>query len=119
MAALPAPPLRSHSLPAVTGGSTFWTTHRLPSIVESRYARDYIPKFQAKFGVAEEEADGPRLGLPRHHALETRTNRKVVSERLSHSIVATTMDIYSHVLLDIQDQAALAIDKKLSRADSF
>ncbi|CUV02540.1 hypothetical protein MGWOODY_Clf2510 [hydrothermal vent metagenome] len=43
----------------------------------------------------------------------------MVSERLSHSIVATTMDIYSNVLLDIQDQAALAIDKKLSRADSF
>ena len=34
-------------------------------IVESRYARDYIPKFQAKFGAAEEEADGPRIGLAR------------------------------------------------------
>ena len=33
------------------------------SIVESRYARDYIPKFQAKFGVAEEEPDGPFQGL--------------------------------------------------------
>ena len=59
MAALPAPPLRSHSLPAVTVGSTFWTTHRLFSILESRYARDYIPKFQAKFAVAEEEPNGP------------------------------------------------------------
>ena len=70
-------------------------------IVESRYAQNYIPKFRAKFHVPEEEPDGPRLGLPRHHALETRTNRKLVSERLSHAIVATTMDIYSHVLLDI------------------
>ena len=34
-----------------------------PSIVESRYAGDYIPKFQAKFGVAEEEPDGPFQGL--------------------------------------------------------
>ena len=87
--------------------------------MKSRYARYCSPEFQAKFGVAEEEADGPRLGLPRHHALETRTNRKLVSERLSHAIVATAMDIYSHILLDIQDQAALAIDEKLSRADSF
>jgi len=31
-------------------------------IVESRYARNYIPKFQAEFGVAEEEVDGPRVG---------------------------------------------------------
>jgi len=37
--------------------------HRLSSIVESQYARNYSPKFQADFGVAE-EADGPRLGLP-------------------------------------------------------
>jgi hypothetical protein len=29
------------------------------SIIEPRYARDYIPKFQAKFGVPEEEPDGP------------------------------------------------------------
>ena len=28
-------------------------------IVESRYARNYIPKFQAKFGVAEEETNRP------------------------------------------------------------
>jgi len=34
------------------------------SIIESRYARNYIPKFQAKFGVPEEEPDGPKLGSP-------------------------------------------------------
>jgi len=36
--------------------------HRPSSIVESRYARNYIPKLQAKFCVAEEEPDGPQLG---------------------------------------------------------
>ena len=44
-------------------------------IVESRYARNYIPKFQAEFGVAEEEVDGPRVGpLKRlgNHALRSR-----------------------------------------------
>ena len=46
--------------------------------------------------------------------LEAGINPKIVSERLGHASIATTMDIYSHVLPDIQDQAALAIDRKLS-----
>jgi hypothetical protein len=32
------------------------------SIIESRYARNYIPKFQAKFGIPEGESGGPKLG---------------------------------------------------------
>ena len=31
-------------------------------IIESRYAKDYIPKFQTKFHVPKEEPNGPRLG---------------------------------------------------------
>ncbi|MDA1349147.1 MAG: hypothetical protein O3A47_09850 [Chloroflexi bacterium] len=31
---------------------------------------------------------------------------KVVQERLEHSSIAITMDIYSHVTLDLQDEAA-------------
>jgi len=31
-------------------------------IVESRYARDYIPKFPAEFHVTEEVPDGPWVG---------------------------------------------------------
>ena len=57
-------------------------------------------------------------GLRHTHAtmlLEAGINPKVVSERLGHASIATTMDIYSHVLPDIQDQAALAIDMKLSQ----
>jgi integrase len=57
-------------------------------------------------------------GLRHTHAtmlLEAGINPKVVSERLGHASIATTMDIYSHVLPDIQDQAALAVDIKLSR----
>ena len=57
-------------------------------------------------------------GLRHTHAtmlLEAGINPKVVSERLGHASVATTMDIYSHVLPDMQDQAALAIDLKLSK----
>jgi len=32
------------------------------SVVESWHARNYIPKFQAKFGIPEEEIGGPKLG---------------------------------------------------------
>ena len=64
MAAFAAAPFRGHGLFSVVVSTTFGATNRLPSIVESRYAGDYIPKFQAKFGVAEEESDRPRLGLP-------------------------------------------------------
>ena len=56
-------------------------------------------------------------GLRHTHAtilLEQGVNPKVVSERLGHASVATTMDIYSHVLPDLQEKAALAIDAALS-----
>jgi len=52
-------------------------------------------------------------GLRYTHAtilLEQGVNPKVVSERLGHASVATTMDIYSHVLPDMQEKAALTID---------
>ena len=39
---------------------------------------------------------------------------KVVSERLGHARPAITMDIYSHVLPDMQEKAALAIDAALA-----
>ena len=36
--------------------------------------------------------------------LEQGVNPKVVCERLGHASVATTMDIYSHVLPDMQEK---------------
>jgi integrase len=70
-----------------------------------------------------------RLGLPylsfhglRHvHAtllLLAGTNPKIVSERLGHSNIAITMDIYSHVLPGLQAAAALAIDKQIGIGNS-
>jgi len=64
MAAFTATPFRGHGLSSVAVTTTFGATHRLSSIVESRYARDYIPEFQAKFRVHEEEANGPNVGPP-------------------------------------------------------
>jgi len=56
-------------------------------------------------------------GLRHAHAtmlLESGINPKVVSERLGHATIATTMDVYSHVLPGLQEAAALALDEKLS-----
>lgn len=41
---------------------------------------------------------------------------KVVSERLGHSSIKTTMDLYSHTFLDMQEEAAKATDKALRDA---
>ena len=49
-------------------------------------------------------------------ALTAGINPKIVSERLGHSSVAVTMDIYSHVLPGMQEEAALAVENLLERA---
>jgi len=57
-------------------------------------------------------------GLRHAHAtmlLEEGFNPKIVSERLGHATIATTMDIYSHALPGMQEAAALAVAAKLSR----
>ena len=41
--------------------------------------------------------------------LSARVNPKVVSEMLGHATVAITLDIYSHVLPDMQQDAARAM----------
>jgi integrase len=47
------------------------------------------------------------------HLLRQGVNPKVVSERLGHSTVAFTLDVYSHVLPGMQDEAARRIDSAL------
>ena len=41
-------------------------------------------------------------------------NPKIVSEMLGHATIAITLDIYSHVLPDMQQQAAAAMAAALS-----
>ena len=56
-------------------------------------------------------------GLRHAHAtlaLTAGINPKVVSERLGHSTIAVTMDIYSHVLPGMQEEAALAVERLLN-----
>ena len=48
--------------------------------------------------------------------LKQGVNPKVVSERLGHANVSTTLDIYSHVLPNMQEQAAQGLDRAFRRA---
>ena len=45
--------------------------------------------------------------------LASRVNPKVVSEMLGHATVAITLDIYSHVLPDMQHDAAATLEHVL------
>jgi integrase len=67
-----------------------------------------------------------RAGLPRIRFHDLRytaatlllsrgINLKVVSERLGHAQIAITLDTYSHVLPDIQQQTADAMGAALAR----
>ncbi len=42
-------------------------------------------------------------------------NPKVVSEMLGHSTISTKMDIYFHISLDLQKEAALKLGQGLKR----
>ena len=61
---------------------------------------------------------GVRLHDARHaHAsllLKAGTHPKVVQERLGHSTVGITLDLYSHVAPGLQEAAALAFDGQLT-----
>lgn len=41
-------------------------------------------------------------------------NPKIAQERLGHATIAQKMDTYSHVLPDMQDQAAASLETALS-----
>ena len=43
--------------------------------------------------------------------LKQNVRPKVVQERLGHATIATTLDIYSHVLPGMQEEAALQFDE--------
>ena len=47
--------------------------------------------------------------------LKAGVHPKVVSERLGHSSVAFTLDVYSHVVPGIQEAAALRFDETLKQ----
>lgn len=50
------------------------------------------------------------------HMLAANVHPKVVQERLGHSSIAVTMDIYSHLMPNMQGEAAAAVDSALRAA---
>ena len=48
-------------------------------------------------------------------ALIARVKPKVLSERLGHSSIAVTMDIYAHLIPGMEEEAALAVEQLLER----
>jgi integrase len=50
------------------------------------------------------------------HMLAAKIHPKVVQERLGHSSIAITMDIYSHLMPNMQGEAAAAVDAALRLA---
>ena len=67
------------------------------------------------FAAAVEAVDVPRITLHglRHTwaslALQAGVNPKVVSERLGHATVGFTLDVYSHVMPGMQEDAATKV----------
>jgi integrase len=66
------------------------------------------------------KASGVTLHGLRHshasHLLASGVHPKVVQERFGHSSIAITMDIYSHLMPNIQGQAAVAVDDVMRAA---
>jgi integrase len=50
--------------------------------------------------------------------LRAGVNPKVVSERLGHSTVSLTLDVYSHLVPGLQEAAARAFDQVMTTANA-
>jgi len=50
------------------------------------------------------------------HMFAAKVHPKIVQERLGHSSIAITMDIYSHLMPNMQGEAAAAVDGALRAA---
>jgi integrase len=50
------------------------------------------------------------------HLLAAKVHSKIVEERLGHSSIAITLDIYSHLMPNMQGEAAAAVDDALRSA---
>src|SRR3712207_9181818 len=49
--------------------------------------------------------------------LTQNVSAKIVSEMLGHASIAITLDVYSHVLPNMRDHAAAAMENALSRSE--
>jgi integrase len=94
------------------------------TLVCCRYDADPITpaNLSREFPIAAERAGLPRItfhGLRHSHAtqlLANGTHMKVAAERLGHASIGITMDLYSHVLPGMQEEAATGVDNALRAA---
>lgn len=81
--------------------------------------RTFSNEFTRILANLRKSADIPRItfhGLRHTHAtqlLSSGIHPKIAQERLGHSTIATTMDLYSHVTESMQEDAALRVDEAL------
>lgn len=101
-----------------------WQDHGLvfPTSIGTPYTLSSLTNKWFKPALVKAELAGFNLYSLRHtHAtllLANGENAKVASERLGHSTVVLTLDTYSHVLPDMQQQAAERIENLLFKTGS-
>ena len=84
-----------------------------------RFSREFERK-QATYNRLHPTSPLPRLRLHDMRpawatlALETGIHPKVVQERLGHTSIATTMNVYSHAVPGMQSEAAEQVSAKIS-----
>nr|WP_238525012.1 tyrosine-type recombinase/integrase [Caldicellulosiruptor owensensis] len=80
---------------------------------------DYVSKKFSKILSKQNEIKKIRFHDLRHtHAtllLQAGVNMKVISDRLGHSQISITMDLYSHVNLDMQREAIEKLEQRLAK----
>jgi integrase len=76
------------------------------STPQPRSVTHAVSKFLEPWGITLHELRHSHAS----HLLAHNIHPKVVQERLGHSSIAITMDIYSHLMPNMQNEAAMAVD---------
>jgi integrase len=115
--------LRSHlerQLGEIDGAGSLWSENGLIFASETGEPLDRRAVTKLKFNPLLKRAGLPEIRFHdlRHTCatllLTRNVNPKIVSEMLGHSTIAITLDTYSHVLPNMRNQAAAAMEEALS-----
>jgi integrase len=115
--------LRSHlkgQLQEIDGAGSLWQENGLVFASEIGEFLDRRYLTSRRFKALLERAQLPEIRFHdlRHTCatllLSSNVNPKIVSEMLGHATIAITLDTYSHVLPNMRDQAAQAMEEALS-----
>jgi integrase len=115
--------LRSHlkgQLQEIDGAGSLWQENGLvfASEIGEFLDRRYLTSRRFKALLKRAQLPEIRFHDLRHTCatllLSSNVNPKIVSEMLGHATIAITLDTYSHVLPNMRDQAAAAMEEALS-----